>query len=51
MPLIKFRSVNPGLRPRRTLLEVPGWAGEPDTRQTGARGGALGGGSSLPASG
>jgi hypothetical protein len=37
MPLIKFRSVNPGLRPRRTLLEVPGWAGEPDTRQTGAR--------------
>ena len=35
MPLIKFRSMNPGLRPRRTLLEVPGWAGEPDTLQTG----------------
>ena len=36
MPLIKFRSVNPELRPRRTRLEVPGWAGEPDPRQTGA---------------
>lgn len=36
MPLIKFRAVNPDLRPRRTRLEVPGWAGEPDPRQTGA---------------
>jgi hypothetical protein len=28
MPTVKYRSINPNLRPRRTKLEVPGWAGE-----------------------
>lgn len=36
MPVIKFRAVNPDLRPRRVRMEVPGWAGESDPRQDGA---------------
>ncbi len=36
MPTIKFRSINPAMRPRRTRMEVPGWAGESDPRQTGS---------------
>jgi hypothetical protein len=33
---VKYRSVNPGLRPRRTKLEIPGWAGKPEPRATGS---------------
>jgi hypothetical protein len=34
---VKFRLVNPGLRPRRTKLEMPGWAGQPEPRNNGAQ--------------
>jgi hypothetical protein len=30
MQEIKFRLVNPGLNPRSTKLEMPGWAGQPE---------------------
>jgi hypothetical protein len=33
---VKYRVVNPGLRPRRTKLEMPGWAGAPDPRRDGS---------------
>lgn len=33
---VKFRLVNPGLRPRRTRLEIPGWAGRPEPRVDGS---------------
>jgi hypothetical protein len=33
---IKFRLVNPGLQPRKTKLEMPGWAGEPAPRTDGS---------------
>ena len=33
MQEIKFRLANPGLQPRRTKLEMPGWAGKPEPRQ------------------
>jgi hypothetical protein len=36
MPTVKYRSVNPNLRPRRTRLEVPGWAGENEPRADGS---------------
>jgi hypothetical protein len=36
MPTIKYRSINPNLRPRRTKLEVPGWAGENEPRADGS---------------
>jgi hypothetical protein len=36
MSTIKYRSVNPRLRPRRTRLEVPGWAGENEPRADGS---------------
>jgi hypothetical protein len=36
MQEIKFRLVNPGLRPRRTKLEMPGWAGLPQPRADGS---------------
>jgi hypothetical protein len=36
MPVVKYRSINPNLRPRRTRLEVPGWAGEPEPRADGS---------------
>ena len=36
MQEIKFRLVNPGLNPRRTKLEVPGWAGKPEPRKDGS---------------
>src|SRR5579862_2514744 len=29
---VKFRLVNPALAPRRTKLEMPGWAGQPKPR-------------------
>ncbi len=36
MPTVKYRLVNPNLRPRRTKLEVPGWAGKPEPRVDGS---------------
>ncbi len=34
---VKYRLVNPALRPRRTKLEMPGWAGQPGPRTDGAQ--------------
>ena len=34
---VKFRLVNPGLAPRRTKLEMPGWAGKPEPRTDGSQ--------------
>ena len=34
---VKFRLVNPGLQPRRTKLEMPGWAGKPEPRTDGSQ--------------
>ena len=34
---VKFRLVNPALRPRRTKLEMPGWGGKPEPRADGAQ--------------
>ena len=36
MQEIKFRLVNPALKPRRTKLEMPGWAGQPEPRADGS---------------
>jgi len=36
MAMVKYRSFNPNLRPRRTRLDVPGWAGEPQPRVDGS---------------
>ncbi len=36
MHKIKYRMVEEGLAPRRTRLEVPGWAGEPEPRADGS---------------
>ena len=36
MQQIKFRLVNCGLSPRRTKLEMPGWAGKPEPRTDGS---------------
>jgi hypothetical protein len=36
MPTVKYRTVHPNLIPRRTKLEVPGWAGQPDPRADGS---------------
>ena len=36
MEQIKFRLVNARLKPRRTKLEIPGWAGENAPRTDGA---------------
>jgi hypothetical protein len=33
---VKFRLVHPGLRPRKTKLEMPGWAGKPAPRTDGS---------------
>ena len=33
---VKFRLVEPDLRPRRTKLEMPGWAGKPEPRTDGS---------------
>ena len=33
---VKYRLVNPGLRPRKTKLEMPGWAGQPAPRTDGS---------------
>ena len=34
---IKYRLVNPGLRPRRTKIEMPGWGGKPEPRTDGSQ--------------
>ena len=36
MPTVKYRLFNPKLRPRRTRLEIPGWAGETEPRGDGS---------------
>jgi hypothetical protein len=33
---VKYRVVNPGLQPRRTRLEMPGWSGMRDPRRDGS---------------
>ncbi|WP_262311997.1 hypothetical protein [Acidiphilium sp. AL] len=35
--MVKYRLFEPRLAPRRTKLEVPGWAGEPQPRRDGSR--------------
>ena len=37
MRQVKVRLMEPGLRPRRTRLEIPGWAGDPEPRTDGAQ--------------
>ena len=37
MQEVKFRLVNPELKPRRTKLEMPGWAGKPEPRADGSQ--------------
>ncbi len=36
MALVKYRSHHPGLEPRRTKLEIPGWAGRSEPRADGS---------------
>ena len=36
MHLVKYRSHTPGLNPRRTKLEVPGWGGQREPRKDGS---------------
>jgi len=36
MKQVKYRMNDPGLRPRRTQLEIPGWAGERQPRANGS---------------
>lgn len=36
MQTIKYRLVDPRLRPRRTKLEMPGWGGKPEPRKDGS---------------
>ncbi len=36
MQTVKYRMHNPNLRPRRTRLEIPGWAGKPEPRADGS---------------
>jgi hypothetical protein len=36
MPVVKYRLANPKLNPRRTRLDVPGWAGQTDPRADGS---------------
>ncbi len=36
MKTVKFRTEHPRLRPRRTKLEIPGWAGEREPRANGS---------------
>ena len=35
MNIVKYRTREPGLRPRRTKLEIPGWAGGREPRADG----------------
>jgi hypothetical protein len=34
---VKYRLVNPALRPRRTKVEMPGWGGQPEPRTDGSQ--------------
>ena len=36
MQTVKYRVNHPNLRPRRTRLEIPGWAGKPEPRADGS---------------
>jgi len=36
MPEVRYRLFEPGLRPRRTKLEIPGWAGKAEPRRDGS---------------
>jgi hypothetical protein len=36
MDIVKYRMTGENLRPRRTKLEIPGWAGEPEPRADGS---------------
>ena len=36
MHIVKYRLVEPRLRPRRTKLEMPGWGGKPEPRKAGS---------------
>jgi hypothetical protein len=36
MITVKYRSIDPNLQPRRTRLDVPGWAGQPEPRTDGS---------------
>ena len=36
MTVVKYRSLHPNLHPRRTKIEVPGWAGKPEPRADGS---------------
>jgi len=36
MSIVKYRLFEPRLNPRRTKLEVPGWAGQPEPRRDGS---------------
>jgi hypothetical protein len=36
MQSVKYRLFNPGLRPRRTKMEMPGWGGLPQSRANGS---------------
>src|SRR5690242_16424270 len=36
MHVVKYRLFEPRLNPRRTKLEVPGWAGQPEPRRDGS---------------
>ena len=36
MPIVKVRAYDPRLRPRRTRIELPGWAGQPQPRADGS---------------
>jgi len=37
MQTVKYRLTNPDLNPRRTRLEIPGWAGQPERRVDGSQ--------------
>ena len=37
MNKVKYRLNNPRLAPRRTKLEIPGWAGKRDPRANGSQ--------------
>jgi len=36
MHQVKYQSFTPGLNPRRTKLEVPGWGGDREPRKDGS---------------
>jgi len=37
MHMLKYRVTEPGLAPRRTKLQVPGWSGQPEPRADGSQ--------------